>query len=239
MNISSTADDAVAAALAQKWKEAIRINTALLVEDQNDIDALCRLAFAYLNVGQFSRAKETYEKVLTIDAYHQIALKNLKKLGVLKRKDVTGHTAPSVSPMMFLEEPGKTKIAECVHLAPTQVLSTLASGQEVTLKAKNHVVEVRSLNNRYLAALPDDLSFKLIKFLNAGNRYQAIIKGVEKQSLKIFLRELARGKRFTNQPSFTSTTSYIPFAKGGTLGDGQEGTLTEEGESDQTQQEEG
>ena len=207
--------DAVAAALAQNWKEAIRINTAILKGQKDNIEALSRLAYAYLKTGQLSVAKKTYEKVLAIDQYNHIALKNIKKLGSLKKKDLTSDFDYHLSPLMFLEEPGKTKIVDCIHVAPNPVISTLSAGEEVQLKAKNHCIEIRSMQNNYLAALPDDTSFKLIKMLAAGNTYQAIVKGVEKNGLKILIRELSRGKRFANQPSFTTTTSYIPFSKGG------------------------
>lgn len=219
MNDRPTADDAIHAALLQHWKEAIRINTALIAIDKTDVDAHCRLAFAYMKTGQIAASKKTYQKVLHLDAYHQIALKNLKKLASLSKKDLIKSTSlHTTSPLMFLEEPGKTKIVECVHIAPSHILSRLVSGQEVFLKAKNHVVEVRDEQNRYIAAIPDDLSFKLIKLLAGGNTYQALMKGADTKSCKIFLRELSRGKKFAQQPSFTSTTSYIPFAKGGNVG---------------------
>ena len=111
------------------------------------------------------------------------------------------------------EEPGKTKIVECVNTAPLAVLSTVSPGEEISLKAKNHVVEVRNQHNTYLGALPDDLSFRLIKFLAVGNTYQALVKSVRKNSLVVFLRELTRGKRFATQPSFTTTALYVPFTK--------------------------
>ena len=68
-------------------------------------------------------------------------------------------------------------------------------------------------NNTYIAALPDDISFKLGRMIAGGNTYQAIIKSVDKKSVKVLLRELTRGKKFAKQPSFTSTTSYVSFAK--------------------------
>lgn len=207
--------DAVAAALAQNWKEAIRINTAILKEQKDNIEALSRLAYAYLKTGQMTLAKKTYEKVLSLDQYNHIAQKNLKKLGSLKKKDMTNDSDHHLSPLMFLEEPGKTKIVDCIHVAPNQTLSMLSAGEGVELKAKNHCIEIRSTQNTYLAALPDDMSFKLIKLLGAGNTYQAIVKSVEKNGLKVLIRELSRGKRFASQPSFTTTTSYIPFSKGG------------------------
>ena len=212
----TTAELAIAAALAQDWKEAIRVNLAILKPDTCDIEALCRLAFAYLKTGQLLAAKRTYQKVLDLDKYNQIASKNLKKMTSLKRKDMANEACTFMSPMIFLEEPGKTKIVECVHVAPSHVLSTLSAGQEVFLKPKPHAIEVRTSSNTYIAALPDDMSFKLNKMMAGGNTYQTIVKGVEKKSVKVMLRELKRGKRFASQPSFTSTTSYVSFAKSGT-----------------------
>jgi hypothetical protein len=150
---------------------------------------------------QITTSKRTYQKVLRLDAYHQIALKNLKKLGSLSKKDLVKSTAiHTTSPLMFLEEPGKTKIVECVHIAPSQVLSRLASGQEVFLKAKNHVVEVRDEQDRYLAAIPDDLSFKLIKFLAGGTRLSAA-KGADAKSLKNI---------FTKHPAVLCPPAFLP-----------------------------
>lgn len=211
-----TAEHAIAAALAQDWKEATRINLAILKSDKNDLEALCRLAFAYLKTGQLLAAKRTYLKVLALDKYNQIASKNLKKMTTLKKKDMANEACTFMSPMIFLEEPGKTKIVECVHAAPAHILSTLSAGQEVFLKPKPHGIEVRTSSQTYIAALPDDMSFKLNRMMAGGNTYQTIVKGVDKKSVKIMLRELSRGKRFASQPSFTSTTSYVSFAKSGT-----------------------
>ncbi len=213
--IDTLVSKAVAAALSQNWKDAVSLNTEILSEDEHNFEALSRLAYAYMRLGELAKAKKMYEKVLSLDKYNQIAQKNLKKLSTLKKDDIVIDSEKTVSPLMFLEEPGKTKIVECTHTAPKQVLSSLSSGEEVYMKQKNHCIELRSQTNVYLAALPDDLSFKLTRLLQAGNTYQAIIKTVEKNTLKILIRELSRGAQFANQPSFTSTTSYIPFSKGG------------------------
>ncbi len=204
---------AINAALAQDWKEAIRINVALLKNDKNNISLLNRLGFAYLQSGDIALAKKTYLKVTKLDEYNQIAIKNLKKLGTVRQKDLVKTHKNQVVPMSFLEEPGKTKIVECVNAAPMAALSTVFPGEEVELRARNHVVEVRSSSNTYLAALPDDLSFRLIKFLAVGNTYQALVKSVGKNTVTVFLRELTRGKRFATQPSFASSAMYVPFTR--------------------------
>lgn len=224
---------AVAAALIQNWKEAISANSLILKSDPNNVEALCRLGYAYLKSGQFKDAKKTYEKVLTLDQYNQIAAKNLQKLTILKKKDIESKSQSMISPLMFLEEPGITRVVECIHVAPPQILSGLSAGQEILLKAKNHCIEIRSEQNTYLGALPDDVSFRLIKLVSAGNTYRAIVKSVDKKTLKVLIRELSRGKRFANQPSFAATTSYIPFARNSGIADTPDMTPTgEDGEGE-------
>ncbi len=212
-DLSVSDQAAINAALNQDWKEAIRINSALLKEDKNSISLLNRLGFAYLQSGQLTLAKKTFQKVIKLDLYNQIAQRNLKKLSSVRQKDIIRTVKKHVAPMWFLEEPGKTKIVECVNVAPVQALSSICPGEEVELKAKNHTVEIRNAKNTYLGALPDDLSFRLIKFMAVGNTYQALVKSTAKNSLILFLRELTRGKRFATQPSFATTAMYVPFTR--------------------------
>lgn len=205
----ATAEAAITAALSHNWREAIRINVTLLKEDKTNIATLNRLGYAYAQNGQRVLAKTTFEKVLTLDPYNQIALKHTKNLGSIKKKLQPVTPTTKISPLVFLEEPGVTKIVAAINLAPAQTLTTLTPGMEVMLKTRNHCVEVRLAPNTYIAALPDDISFKLLKLIASGNRYRAIIKGVDKKSLILMLREISRGKKFANQPSFTSSSLSI------------------------------
>ncbi|MBI3577242.1 hypothetical protein HY086_04355 [Candidatus Gottesmanbacteria bacterium] len=211
-NSISSDQTAIAAALAGSWKEAVKINLALAKIDKTNVDTLNRLAYAYLKSGDVPAARRTFRNVLNLDPYNGIALKNSKLLSGAKRKSTDGLSLPAASPSAFLEDPGKTKIVSCVNLAPAQSLMSLSPGQVVDLKARNHAVEIRS-DKTYLAALPDDVAFKLLKLLAAGNTYQVVVKAVGKNILTVMLRELTRGKRFANQPSFisTTTTTYTPF----------------------------
>jgi tetratricopeptide (TPR) repeat protein len=197
---------AVDAALSQSWTAAIEANLKILKEDKKNIASFNRLGFAYMNSGNKEEAVKTFQKVKKLDPYNVIAIKNLTKLGTMK--DGTHPATPSgnmVSPMMFLEDPGKTRIVQCVNIAPAQTLSHFSCGQEIFLRAKNHCVEVRDSLGVYLGALPDDLSFRLIKYLQANNEYNVHIKSVDNKNLTVFIRELSRGKKFSNQPSFAST----------------------------------
>lgn len=206
MGDAPTANDAIAAALTHDWKLAIHINTHILQEDAQNIAALNRLGYAYAQIGQIAKAKTATAKVLKLDPYNQIAVKFSKKLSVFKKKLPPRSPLGRISPLSFLEEPGKTKIVSAVNLAPAQIVSLLSPGDELILKPKNHCVEIRTDANAYVAALPDDVSFKLLKLIASGNTYQAIIKSVEKKSLILILREIARGKRFADHPSFSPSS---------------------------------
>lgn len=207
-------NQAIDAALRQDWKEAIKLNSSIIKNDQTNIDAFNRLAFAYLKNGQMKKSKETFEKTLKIDPYNQIACKNLKKIHIVKKCSLFASENQNISPLLFLEEPGKTKIIPCINAAQVHTLSALSCGQKVVLKPKKYTIEVRDKQNRYIAALPDDIAFRLLKLIACGNQYSVFVKGVSKNCVSVFIRETKRGKKLHNQPSFIGTTNYIPYQKG-------------------------
>jgi tetratricopeptide (TPR) repeat protein len=200
----SLSDQAIKSALTQNWKEAIRINLELVNENKEDVAALNRLAYAYLKSGTIATAKTTYKKVLKIDKYNPIALKNLKWLNNLTKNDIHQNTS-AASPTIFLEEPGKTKIVTLVNPAPFRVLCNIMTAQQVSLQPKKHSIEIRTGTNVYIGALPDDLSHRLLRLIAAGNQYDAYIKNVEKNTVSVFIKEIKRSKRFSNVPSFSIT----------------------------------
>lgn len=210
---ASKLDDAIQAALQQDWKKAILLNSEIVQTDKKNVDAYNRLGFAYLKSGQIKKAKETFEKVLSLDHYNQIATKNIQKLSALKKCGQLNTNSTDISPLLFLEEPGKTKVVDCINAAPMNTLTSLTCGQEVYLKPKKHTIEVRDQHNKYLGALPDDVAFKMIKFMTAGNIYSVFVKGISKNSLSVFIREIKRGKRLQNQPSFIGSTNYMPYQR--------------------------
>lgn len=213
MDGEATATYAISCALKQDWEEAIQINKKLLKRNDQDIDALNRLGFAYMKAGDVKKAKSTFKKVIALDQYNMIALKNLNKLDDAKSEDVSASSNAYMSPSAFLQDPGRTKILACVKLAPISVLSTIQSGQIVFLKDRKRGIEIRDARNTYIAALPDDMSFRLQKFISAGNTYEASIKTVNKTTLTVFIREITRGKRFAGQPSFLASAMMPAAAK--------------------------
>lgn len=185
--------DAISAALQADWNKAVDINKSLLRENSKDVDVLNRLGFAYLNIGDFKKAKTAFDKVLKIDPFNPIATKNSKKL---KGKIVNSNNGMvTVSPKVFLEEPGITKTIHLLNLAPKLIITSLLCGQPVSFLIKKNKTEVRTQNNIYIGKLPDDLSFKLKKLTRLGNKYEVFVKSVEDTTVAILIRETKRGKR--------------------------------------------
>lgn len=198
--MNDAANAAIDAALKNDWDRAIELNSVIIKDAPNDLEALNRLAQAYLQIGKIENAKNTYRQVIKADPYNLIAKKNLKRIS-------DGFTPSLKSPVgtnsvaIFLEEPGKTKTVNLINCAPAQTLTKFSHCDLVNLVVKKHSV-VAQKDGIYLGALPDDLAFRIIRLINLGNRYQAFVKSVDGNNIQIFLQELKRAKRLGNQASF-------------------------------------
>lgn len=203
-SISNLHHLAIEAALCCNWPQALLLNKQLIKLDPDNIDCLNRLAKACFELGKYQQAKKICQAVLKIDAYNSIAQKNLQKVATIKKgtaKLIGNGYTPAVSPALFLEEPGRTKIVPLIKVAEPHKLLTLSCGIEVTLRQKNRGITV-VCGKSYLGALPDDTAFHLLRLLRGGNRYQAFIKSTRQNGITIFIREVFRSKRFKNQASF-------------------------------------
>lgn len=209
------ARSAIDEALSHNWDKAIAINESILQISPEDIDAMSRLAYAYCQQAEIEKAKKLYRKILNLDKYNYLAKKHLEKLNALPKSGIKNlSNRKSLSPQTFIEEPGKTKTVTLKNLAPIKILVTASVGDLVMLSVKKHSIEVRDSNKVYLGALPDDIAFRLIKLIKAGNDYLICIKNVGKNSLTVFIKETKRGKRFGMLPSFFSGTNDPSLLKG-------------------------
>ncbi|OGD07596.1 hypothetical protein A2899_00460 [Candidatus Amesbacteria bacterium RIFCSPLOWO2_01_FULL_49_25] len=203
---------AIDAAIAGNWKEAIKINLEIIKQNPKDVEALNRLARAYLETGLKTKARVTYENVLKLDKFNSIAAKNvaLIKSSRLQHAKTLLHPA---SPPLFLEEPGVTKTITLIRLGDPKTVSSLHPGEPVSITCRGHAVSVISSSGAYLGRLPDDLSSRLRTFIKGGNRYEGWVKSVDPKSLKIFLRETYRHSKYKNTPSFplTEKLTYAAF----------------------------
>ncbi|MBI2021605.1 tetratricopeptide repeat protein [Candidatus Daviesbacteria bacterium] len=222
-NSSHLHRQAITAALNCSWDEALNINRRLLKHEPDNTDCLNRLAKAYIELGKYLQAKKIYQDVLKLDPYNTIAQKNLKKLSSFKRNS-TAHNGQSkngfslnsktsaLSPYLFLEEPGKTKLVNLIKVAEPSRLMMMSAGYEVNLITKNRGISVSDQENQYLGVLPDDTAHHLLKLIKGGNKYQALIKSIKSNGLTILIREIFRSKKFRNQASFLDDSKILTYS---------------------------
>ncbi len=199
-------DQAIQAMLLGDWQHATHLNKSLLRQDPQNIDALNRLAYAFVALGRIQEAKATYRKVLKLDTLNTIAIRNIKKLSDLSYRKIIKNGQGSLNYVnnSFIEESGKTKIISLVNLAPIKIIALLTSGQNVTISIKRSRIFVQNLNKEYLGMLPDDIGKRLIKLIKGGNQYDAYIKSVNEHNVMIFIKEIKRATRYKDHPSFLS-----------------------------------
>lgn len=198
-------DQAIKSALDNNWEEAILLNSEILNENPKDIDTLNRLAYAYMQSGNFTKAKDTYSAVLELDTTNPIATKNLRKLTALSSSK-NGHTSVShINHMdnVFIQEAGKTKTIDLSNVADKRTLIGLQHGDEITLTIKRSKIFALTADKTFIGMLPDNVGIRLISFIKGGNEYQACVKGVDDKNVTVFIKETKRAKKFSNQSSFS------------------------------------
>ena len=116
--------EAIALAMQGRWREAVAANKGLLESFPNDVDAYNRLGRAYMELGEYSLAREAYERSIELDPYNNIAKKNLDRLSRLGEVVVSSEGGSrTVEPQQFIEEVGKAGVVNLYRLAPPQILA--------------------------------------------------------------------------------------------------------------------
>lgn len=202
---------AIEAALCSSWEEAFKLNNRIIKSDPENIDALNRVARACFELGKIELSRKYYTMALKFDPYNPIATKNLKILKTFKASKIqrVNNYSAKISPYLFLEEPGKTKVVNLLKVAEPQKLSCVYPGLEVNIVCKNRGIIITDLSNAYLGVLPDDVAFNLLRLQRGGNKYQAIVKAVRVNALAVLIREIFRGSRYKNRPSFLDESDNV------------------------------
>lgn len=207
---TTASQTAISLALSGNWAEAIKTNLEVISDNPEDTEALNRLARAYAEIGKLSEAREATNKVLKIDPVNPIALKCIEKWKTGNSRG--SHFSGPASSETFLEEPGKTKLVTLLNLGDDKLFAGLDPGEEVRLFPHAHKVSINTLDGKYLGRLPDDLAARLRNLIKAGNKYQVLMKSVDPKEIKVFIRELEKGPKAPEIPSFpTEKIDYVSF----------------------------
>ena len=199
---------AIALAMQGRWREAVAANQEIIASFPNDVDAYNRLGRAYIELGEYSPAKEAYGRAIELDPYNVIAQRNLRRLSYLGEA-VVGSEADSdrAEPQHFIEETGKAGVVNLYHLAPRETLARMVAGDKVYLKVDGSGLTVENARGEYLGQVEPKHGQRLIKLMEGGNQYTAAIVSSAEDRVLVIIREVYQ------DPSQAGLLSFPP--KGG------------------------
>ncbi|MFC1847291.1 tetratricopeptide repeat protein [Chloroflexota bacterium] len=186
-----SAKQAVSLAMEGRWLEAVAANKSLLESLPNDVDAYNRLGRAYMELGEYSQARESYETAVGLDPYNIIAKKNLNRLSYLGEAVVdSGGDFHKVEPQQFIEEVGKAGVVKLYRLAPVVVLAKMTAGGRVNLKIDRPNLMAENNRGEYLGQVDPTHARRLIKLMDGGNKYTANIISSTEGGVTVIVREV-------------------------------------------------
>lgn len=180
------------------WDSAAQTNLEILQQSPQDVAALNRLGFCYVQLNKKDEAMSTYQKVLEIEKVNPIAKKYLDLL----RQNIKVKRQQTNVYEDFVEEPRKTKIVALDRLAGPKVLSNLSVALLCVLKTKGRYVCVQTEDGEYIGSLPEDISLHLSQLIKSGNEYLCLIRSVSKQECVVFIKEKVVSEQNKHIPSF-------------------------------------
>ncbi|MFB0559421.1 MAG: tetratricopeptide repeat protein [Dehalococcoidales bacterium] len=194
---------AIALAMQGRWREAVAVNKSLIESFPGDVDAYNRLGRAYIELGEYSLAKEAYERATELSPYNTIALKNLRRLAHLGETPVRLEgDSRKVEPQHFIEETGKAGVVGLFHLAPPGVLATMVAGDKVYLKVDGPSLIVENGRGEYLGQVVPRYGQRLIKLMHGGNKYETAILSSTEDKVSVIIREVYQDPSQAGRPSF-------------------------------------
>jgi tetratricopeptide (TPR) repeat protein len=199
-----------------KWEESIELNQKFLERFPRDADAYNRLGRSLLALKRYSSAYEAYSTTLKIDPANMIARRNLQRLEMLRRTHgsedqvlAEGDSLPIIPRTnVFIEEVGKTWVAELVNPVSIDELADVYSGEQLELVVEGQRLYVDRANGDRLGEIEVKTAERVIQLLADGNRYEVYALGLGLSSLRVILREVFRDPRQGTKVSFPRQIAY-------------------------------
>lgn len=200
--------EAISLAMQSLWQEAVTVNQSILELFPTDIDAYNRLGRAFMELGEFAKAKEAYSRGLELDPNNAIAQKNLQRLSLLPASKVkvkqvkVKEERREVAPDLFIGEMGKAGVVNLQNLAPGEVLARMAAGNQVDLKVRGQRLIIENEQGEYLGLVEPPHGFRLARLIEGGNKYTAAIVNIDNNTARVIIREVFQHPNQIGRPSF-------------------------------------
>lgn len=195
---------AIVLAMEGRWREAVETNKSIIENFPNDVDAYNRLGRAYMELGEYLKAREAYSQAKELDPYNAIAEKNLRRLSHLGEAEAEEDSAHRVEPRHFIEETGKAGMVRLFHLAAKEILAKMVAGDRVYLRIDGANLAVENGRGEYLGQVEPKNAQRLIKLIKGGNRYLAAVVSSSEDMMVVIIREVYQHPSQVEQLSFPS-----------------------------------
>ena len=203
--IRQRSKQAIALAMEGRWREAVAANQSLIENFPNDVDAYNRLGRAYMELGEYTQAREAYTRAVELDPYNVIAQKNLQRLSHLEGAEVgLEGDSRKVEPQHFIEEIGKAGVVSLYRLGSPQILARMVAGDRVYLEIDGSNLIVKNGRGEYLGQVDPKHGQRLVRLMQGGNRYTAAIIRSTEDMMTIIIREIYQDPSQAGQLSFPS-----------------------------------
>ncbi len=194
---------ALVLAMQGRWREAVAVNKKIIEDFPSDVDAFNRLGRAYMELGEYSLAREAYSRAKEIDPYNTIAEKNLRRLSHLGEGVAAEEGSfHRVEPQHFIEETGKAGVVSLYRLAPKEVLARVVAGDKVYLRIDGASLIVENGRGQELGQVEPKHSQRLIKLMDGGNSYMATVISSSEDMMAVIIREVYQHPSQVGQLSF-------------------------------------
>lgn len=181
--------EAIDLAMQGRWREAAASNKEIIAGFPDDVDAYNRLGRAYMELGDYSQAREAYSRTAELDPYNAIANKNLRSLSYLKDAVSAEVETDKVEPHHFIEEIGKAGVVRLYDLAPKEIRARMVAGDKVYLRVDGSSLAVESGRKEYLGQVDLRYAQRLARLMVGGNKYTAAVVSSREDMMKVIIRE--------------------------------------------------
>ncbi len=212
---------AVKLAMANRWKDAVSANRAILEVFPNDTDSYNRLGKALMELERFPAAKKAYKKALELDESNQIAKKNLQRITALAKSGGAHSEGVQADPSLFIEEMGKTALTSLERLN-ADALIKLTAGDRVQLKRKGDGLFVETLGGVTVGSVELRLRSRILKLLDGGSEYAAAVTSLEGEECRVIIKETQRApdQAGPSFPAAIATMKMRAYTKDSLIEDG-------------------
>lgn len=211
-------EEAIAAAIENRWGDALAINRQLIERHGADEETYNRIGKAQSELGHLTEALEAYRASLELNPLNLIAQKQVRRINALLEAEQRPSAAGGVIDVdLFNEDPGKSGLT--ILMLPAGGVSAVVSpGDAVELVPSGRQLLAETPRGIALGTVEPKLAHRLTPLIQSGNRYSAAVARAEDGCIEIAIREVYQSPANARRSSFPVSRSprreeFRPYAK--------------------------